>query len=403
MPTKAASCVGQILRLSFAGLIATSSPWATEQAFARKISLAHAVISNDIAGGERVAEDDVPAWAAVVIINLGGVNESECSGSFLSSTFVLTAKHCLWTDDKNNLLDARSISVTTPGNYQKGEDVKSGYLYSVVNAFPSSRADIVLLELERSNDRVQNFPLFHGYRAYQDDFFVAYGASGLSGDATNEWHHLHRATVQLRGWQVIPTGFTTPMYLGEWPGSVPADFPPGGVTQPGDSGGAALTELKVSERFRAQKRIMKAAALDQASMWEAGGRGSAFSPLDDNELGQIGVHVGLIKFPPDGLFFYMNEGFDVQVSDANAQPVTRIELSKDASTPIKVCYSDDFKLLENGNWGCLFDPPSREGLYAIKAFRLDGSYDEVNIEYRDGPPADGSGLKISQPAPPSPR
>jgi len=349
------------------------------------------VVPNHIAGGKKVV--DPPAWAAIVVANSGFFNEHECSASFLSPKFVITSEHCVRNIPPN------AIAVTVPGKYRYSNAINESR-YDVQAHYRLYGADIALLALKNSNTSVENFPLFHNRKSNPGDIAVIYGASDLSSDdmgTQNDWHHLYRSSVKLVRMTFLDTGFINPMYYTHWNRNPPAGFPPGGHSQPGDSGGAVLGALWEPDDTAQRSSALKAIGLIHSGPREVDGDPDPetfAAPLNDDALDWLGNYVGIIRSPGDKQHFNEHvDDIEVEVSTGTLQPVSSVALFNESGGPVgRPC--SDFHQKPNNHLSCSLPRPTNDGLYMVRAFRDDRSYDEVTIVYQSAPSAAGDGLTV---------
>jgi len=362
----------------------------TPHVFAAATSIRPNVVSNDIQGGQPV--EKVPIWAAIVLTQKVP-SLMACSASFLSTRFVMTARHCVFDRVSKSNVELKDVAIIMPGNFMETIKIEDGY--PIAHIYSSYQGDIALVELATPlNYQMRNLPLYHGYRWNPQPLqtsmtsqvpAVIYGNSKRSGGRRNDTLALYWATVQLTGMVDAREGYQGAAYEGvmysqdEYTQNLdPRKFPPPGLGQPGDSGGTAHVYMQPSLHFPTWLPVAKAIGV------YSGGNGDDYeaAALDHNAVQWMGEYVGMIMAPRDGQNYTGGRTIDVDVTPGSRQPIKSIGLVDQGGTVINTC--NQFTPVSPNIYRCPLSLPAgqgQEGVYTVRAYRDgDTSYDEVNIE-----------------------
>lgn len=346
------------------------------------------VLSNDVAAGARapVGLD----WPALIEVTLR-LSVLDCSGSFLSTRYVLTARHCIDGISKEN------IYVTKPGRYSRRPAEVEG-VNKVEKIYPGDEkrlgreSDIALLQLVDSNyHKVRNFPLYHGYVFQPDTPVTVFGSGGEGIEKELTWATMKLKEATAEDMRGAPAYRLSPYAVLP---SAPFTLPPAGSAVPGDSGGTVHAYFN-SPYLDKSKPVRKAIGI--ASRGHLGGS-ARYTIIDGDVVHWIGRHVGMITAPRDGLTMFGVRPIAVTVTEADAgpeaQPITNIALLDEELQTMSTCSP---VRQPRGELGCSFNHPDENAVYTIRAYREgDTSYDEVIIINRQSNQAGakGEGLEV---------
>jgi hypothetical protein len=314
-----------------------------------------------------------------------------CSGSFLSTRYVLTARHCVDDVSKEN------IYVTKPGNYSRRPADIEGVgrvekIYTGDKKGLGRESDVVMLQLAGPTYfKIRNFPLYHGYNLQVDTPVTIFGSGGESAGKELTWATMKLKEAAAKDVYGAPAYRLSPYAVMP---SAPFTLPPAGSAVPGDSGGTVHAYLN-SPYIDESKPVRKAIGI--ASQGHLGGS-ARYTIIDSNVLHWIGRHVGMITAPRDGQISFGAQPIAVNVTEANAdseaQSITDIALLDEALRVMSNCRP---VRQPQGELGCSFNHPDENAIYLIRAYREgDTSYDEVSIINRqsDQAVAEGGGLEV---------
>lgn len=255
------------------------------------------VVSDDIyKPGEEMPQfkGNAPNWLAL----LTTIDGSKCTGEFLSPKFVITATHCT----KNSDGTRRPLKVVLGGGGTSDDKPK-------LRDFSDTEVidewgDIVLLEMNKRDDRVTMVPLMHGIDFYKDAPVTVMGYGFFSWDPKDD-----------RDWSNVfnKLGIATARTI------LQADLPenpPGfkntgisvarvkGIGAPGDSGGplmmkAPLSWLKGYDTEEERLETQKVAGV----MWGGNADYSTYSEITPEILHKMANLTGIPFFnnPTEGM------------------------------------------------------------------------------------------------------